>query len=136
MAIQAELGDVIEKLTAHEATLTMELGNLSAQAKRVGDQLDQIQSALSALRDGKPMAKSSRAGDASRKRTATPTVVQEIATIVLRKHSLLPFDQLLAHVKSELLARGLSRVGVKPLLSDAIKKPAFTINPDETVSIN
>ena len=40
MTMQAELGNKIETLTAHEATLTMELGNLSTQAKRVGEQLD------------------------------------------------------------------------------------------------
>lgn len=135
MAVQAELGDIIEKLTAHESTLTMELGNLSAQAKRVEEQLDQIQSALSALRDGKPVAKTSRPGNASKRRAATPAVIQEVATIVLSKHGSLPFDQLLGHVKSELLARGLSRVGAKSLLGDAIKKPVFMINPDETVSI-
>ncbi|GAA4469501.1 hypothetical protein [Novipirellula rosea] len=134
MAAQAELSDIIEKLTAHEVSLTMELDNLSAQSKRVGKQLDQIQSALSALRDGKTKVKSSRGVDATKKRTATPIVIQEIATIVLGKHDSLPFDQLLGHAKSELLARGLSRVGAKSMLSDAIKNPAFKINPDETVS--
>ncbi len=135
MAVNAELGDVIETLTAHEAALTMELGSLSAQAKRVGERLDQIQCALSSLRDGKATAKTSRTGNTSKRSTATPTAIQEIAAIVLSNHNSLPFDQLLGHVKSELLARGLSRVGVKSLLRDAIKKPAFTIHPDETISM-
>lgn len=138
MTMQAELGDIIETLTAHEATLTMELGELSTHAKRVGEQLDQIQSALSALRDGKPSGKHPlRNGGAPRKkRTATPAVIQEIVTIVLGKHDQLVFDQLLDQVKSELLARGLSRVGVKSLLAETIKMPVFTVNPDQTVSIN
>jgi len=38
-------------------------------------------------------------------------------------------------VKSEMLARGLSRVGAKSSLADAITKPPFAINPDQTVSV-
>tara|TARA_R110002073_G_scaffold328728_4_gene510357 strand:+ start:2629 stop:3033 length:405 start_codon:yes stop_codon:yes gene_type:complete len=134
MTMQAELGNKIETLTAHEATLTMELGNLSTQAKRVGEQLDQIQSALSSLRDGKSSGKHPlrNGGPVQKKRTTTPAIIQEIVTIALGKQDRLLFDQ----VKSELLARGLSRVGVKSLLADAIRKPAFTVNSDQTVSVN
>ena len=135
MAASVELSEIIDNLTAHEASLTMELNDLSAKTKRVGERLKQIQSALSALRDGRPNAKPTRVGDpAQKKRRATPTIIQETATTVLSKHDRLPFEQLLNHVKSELLAHRLSRVGAKSLLADAIKKPAFTINPDQTIS--
>lgn len=136
MPVQTELNDIIENLAVHEANLTLELGDLSAQAKRVGNRLDQIQSALAALRDGKPNAKPTRGGDAAqRKRRASTSLVQELATAVLTKNECLSFDQLLDGVKSAMLARGLSRVGAKALLSEAIATPAFTINPDETVSV-
>ncbi len=135
MAVQTELGDINENLTVHEANLTLELGDLSAQAKRVGERLDQIQSALAALRDEKPNQNSTRGGDAvQKKRRASPSIVQELATVVLAKRDRLHFDQLLESVKSEMLARGLSRVGAKSLLAEAITKPPFTINPDQTVS--
>ncbi len=62
MPVQTEISDIIGSLAAHEASLTLELGDLSAQAKQVGDRLDQIQSALAALRSEKPNAKSTRAG--------------------------------------------------------------------------
>lgn len=136
MPVQKELTDIIENLVAHEAALTLELGNLSAQAKRVGEKLDQIQSALAALRNGKPNAKAVRGGGvAQKKRRASPAVVHELALISLREHESLPFDELLDGVKSALLARGLSRVGAKPLLTEEIAKPPFKINPDQTVSV-
>jgi hypothetical protein len=135
MAVQTELGDIIEKLAAHEAALTSELGEVAAQAKQLSERLAQIQSALAALRHRKPIAKSTRGGDtANKKKGATPTIVQELAIIVLGKNDCLPFDQVLAGVKSETLARGLSRVGAKSSRADAITKPAFTINPYQTVS--
>jgi len=122
-------------LAVHEANLTLKLGDLSSQAKRVGDRLDQIQLALAALRDGKLNAKSTRGGDATQKtRRASPTLVQELAMVVLTKKDCLSFDQLLDGVKSEMLARGLSRVGAKSLLAEVIAKPPFTMNPDQTVS--
>jgi hypothetical protein len=136
MAVQTEFGDIIEKLAVHEATLTSELDEVATQAKQLGERLAQIQSALAALRDTEPNAKSKRGGDtAKKKKGATPTIVQELAIIVLGKNECLPFEQLLAGVKSEMLARGLSRVGAKSSLADAITKPAFTINPDHTVSV-
>ena len=136
MAVQTELGDIIEQLAVHEAALTVELGEVSAQAKQLVGRLDQIQSALAALRDGKPNAKSTRGGETAKKtKGATPTIVQELAIIVLGKNDRLPFGQLLGGVKSEMLARSLSRVGAKSSLADAITKPPFTINPDQTVSV-
>lgn len=135
MAVQTQFSDIIEKLADHETALTAELGEVSAQVKQLMDRLDQVQSALAALRDGRPNAKSTRSGDTVKsKKGATPTIVQELAIIVLSKNNCLPFDQLLAGVKSEMLSRGLSRVGAKSSLAEAITKPAFTINPDQTVS--
>lgn len=135
MPIQAELGDIIENLTAHEVALTMQLGNMSAQAKQLNDQLDQIQSALTALRGGKLNGKPpARNGDASLKRKATPAVIQEIVTNLVAKHDRMPPDELLGQVKSELLARGLSRVGAKSMLADAIKRLRPSIDAKQSPS--
>jgi len=46
----------------------------------------------------------------------------------------LAFDQLLRGVKSQMLARGLSRVGAKALLAALITKSPFTVNPDQAIS--
>lgn len=135
MPIQAELGDIIENLTAHEVALTMQLGNMSAQAKQLNDQLDQIQSALTALRGGKLSGKPpARNGDASLKRKATPAVIQDIVTNLVAKHDRMPPDELLGQVKSELLARGLSRVGAKSMFADAIKRLRPSIDAKQSPS--
>jgi hypothetical protein len=68
------------------------------------------------------------------KRKATPTVIQEIVTNILAKDDRMPPEQMLGRVKSELLARGLSRVGAKSLLAEAIKKLDLTMNSDQTLS--
>lgn len=136
MATKVELTDVIDKLTSHESVLSQELSELAAESKQVGAQLEQIQTALAALRNSKPTTKTDRLGSAARKkRMASHAVIEEVAISVLHKHVTLPFDQLLAHVKSELLARSLSRVAAKSLLAEAIKNAPFFVHPDGTVSI-
>lgn len=136
MAIQVELTDVIDKLTAHEAVLSQELAELSAKSLQVSNQLDQIQTALAALRNSKPPNKADRQGSgAPKKRTASHALIQEIAATLLRKHGSLSFDQLLGHVKSELLARSMSRVATKSLLDETIKNSPFCIHADQTISI-
>jgi len=135
MAVPTELGDIIENLAVHEASLTLELNDLSAQAKRVGERLNQIQSALAALRDDRPKSTATSGSPATRtKPRANPTLVQELALAALGKNDHLSFDQLLRGVKSQMLARGLSRVGAKALLATLITKPPFTVNPDQTIT--
>jgi len=136
MAIQVELTDVIDKLTAHESVLSQELAELSAKSQQVSSQLDQIQTALAALRNSKPPTKTDRQGSgAQKKRTAGHAVIQEVTATQLRKHGSLSFEQLLGHVKSELLARSLSRVGAKSLLAEAVKNAPFCVHADQTISI-
>ena len=136
MAIQVELTDVIDKLMAHEAVLSQELSELSAKSQQVSTQLDQIQAALAALRNSKPPNKADRQGSGARKKkTANHAVIQEVTASQLRKHGSLTFDKLLGHIKSELLARSLSRVGAKSLLAETIKNAPFCIHADQTISI-
>lgn len=116
--------------------LSQKLSVLAAQSKQVTSQLEQIQTALAALRNSKPATKADRQGRVvGKKRTASHAVIQEVAATLLRKHGSQPFDQLLGHVKSELLARSLSRIASKSLLAEAIKNAPFCVDSEGNISV-
>jgi predicted nuclease with TOPRIM domain len=122
--MEQDLINIINELTSHESHLKAELAQLTSKAKEIADRLSQIQTAKAALggtgRTG--LGKHAKANSKKDHRVPTQSEIEEIISTILREKKSVPVADLLHQVKSQLLANGQSRVGLKSLFAKAVTK--------------
>jgi hypothetical protein len=132
--VEQELTKIIEDLSSHERLLESELEDLSARANAITTRLTQIQSAITALR-GTNHGKQLRNGGKRKGRTPSQSEIEEIICKILREKKSVLIHELLQQVKSQLLANGKSRTGLKLLFIKAIANSTFKVDQSQQVTI-
>ena len=132
--MENELTKIIEDLSSHERLLESELEELSARAKAITTRLTKIQSAITALR-GTTQGKQKRIDEKPKGRIPTQSEIEEIIYKILREKKGVLTHELLQQVKSQLLANGKSRTGLKSLFIKAIANNKFKVDQSQQVTI-
>jgi DNA repair exonuclease SbcCD ATPase subunit len=132
--VENELTKIIEDLSSHERLLESELEELSARAKAITTRLTKIQSAITALR-GTTQGKQKRIDEKPKGRIPTQSEIEEIIYKILREKKGVLTHELLQQVKSQLLANGKSRTGLKSLFIKAIANNKFKVDQSQQVTI-
>lgn len=130
--MENELTKIIEDLSSHERLLKSELEDLSARAKAITTRLTKIQSAITALR-GTTQGKQKRIDEKPKGRTPTQSEIEEIIYKILREKKSVSTHELMQHVKSQLLAKGQSRTGLKSIFLKAVANNKFKVDPSNQV---
>lgn len=129
-----DLTAVLDQLSAHEAKLALELDELSSKAKKVHDKLTQVRTALAAL-NGVPIEHTSYNNKKQKKNPANLAAIEGMIRELIADKKSVSIDSLFDSVKSGILARGLSRIGLKRVFNKALTHPTFAIDLNREVSL-
>ncbi len=132
--MEPELNKIIDDLSSHKELLESEFEDLSAQAKAITARLTKIQSAIIALR-GTSQGKQLRIDVKPKGRIPTQPEIEEIICKILREKKSVSTHELMQHVKSQLLANGKSRTGLKSLFLKAIANNKFKVDQSHQVTL-
>lgn len=132
--MEQDLTKIIQELSIHETQLKSELDQLTTRAKLITGRLTQIQSAMAALRSSSHL-KQIKMDDRQNRKAPTQSEIEEIMLKILREKKSVPIVDLMHHVKSQLLANGQSRLGLKSILAKALSSPKFKADQSQNVSI-
>jgi hypothetical protein len=132
--VAQELNNIIDDLSSHEELLESELEELSARTEAITARLTQIQSAITALR-GTNHGNQLRNGVKRKGKTPSQSEIEEIICKILREKKSVLTHELLQQVKSQLLANGKSRTGLKLLFIKAIANSTFKVDQSQQVTI-
>ena len=89
---------------------------------------------MSALR-GTGQAKQFKLEDKQNRNAPTQAAIEEILLKILREKKSVPIIDLMQHVKSQLLANGQSRLGLKSIFAKALSSPKFKSDQSQNVSV-
>ena len=132
--MEHDLSKVINELSSHESQLKAELDELTSRTKAISGRLTQIRSAMSALR-GTGQAKQFKLEDKQNRKAPTQAEIEEIIFKILREKRSVPIVDLMQQVKSQLLAKGQSRLGFKSTFANALSSPKFKSDQSQNVSL-
>lgn len=132
--MEQDLTKIIHELSSHESQLKGELDQLTTRTKVITGRLTQIQSAMAALR-GTGQAKQIKMDDKQNRKAPAQTEIEEIILKILRDKKSVPIVDLLQQVKSQLLANGQSRVGLKSIFAKALSTPKFKSDQSQNLSV-
>jgi Na+-translocating ferredoxin:NAD+ oxidoreductase RNF subunit RnfB len=133
--MEHDFSKIIQELSSHETQLKVELDQLTSRTKILADRLAQIQCAKSSLGGPRQTTKQSKKQDKQNRKAPGPTAVEEIITKILREKNSVPVADLMQQVKSNLLANGQSRIGLKSLFTKALTSPKFKTDQSQNVTI-
>lgn len=128
-----DLTKIIHELAEHETQLKSEQEQIAAKLKAISGRLTQIQSAMSALRGSSPF-KPIKTSDSKNRIAPTQSAIEEIISRILREKKSVPQVELLQQVKSQLLANGQSRTGLKSTFAKALSSVKFKTDQSQNVS--
>ena len=132
--MEQDLTKIIHDLSSHESQLKAELDQLTTRTKVITGRLTQIQSAMAALR-GTGQAKKIKMEDKQNRNAPTQAAIEEILLKILREKKSVPIIDLMQHVKSQLLANGQSRLGLKSIFAETLSSPKFKSDQSQNVSL-
>ena len=132
--MEQDLTKIIHDLSVHETQLKSELDQLTTRTKVITGRLTQIQSAMAALR-GTGQAKQDKIDDKQNRKAPTQAEIEDILLKILREKKSVPIIDLMQHVKSQLLANGQSRLGLKSIFAKALSSPKFKSDQSQNVSL-
>ena len=130
--MEHDLAKIIQELSSHETQLKAELEELTTKTKAITGRLTQIQSAMSALRNTSQVKQNKLANMQNRK-TPDQASIEEIILKILREKRSVPIVDLMQQVKSQLLAKGQSRLGFKSTFANALSSPKFKSDQSQNV---
>jgi hypothetical protein len=128
------LDSIVSELTSHESQLKSELNALTIETNKISDRLKQIQSALAALR-GASTSKLTKNIALPKRKPASPESVADTIAKILQEQKSVPVSELLQHVRSQLLATGHTRTGLKPLFSKVLSSSKFKIDQAQNATL-
>ena len=131
--MEHELTKIIQELSSHESQLAGELEELSDRMKKVSELLNQIVSAMNALQ-GSTQTKLGKKSESPSRVAPSQIDIEEIISKILREKKSVPSADLIQQVKSQLLANGQSRLGLKSLFAKAVSSKKFKIDSSQNVS--
>ena len=132
--MEHDLNKIIHDLSSHEAQLKAELNKLTNRSKAISGRLTQIQSAMAALR-GTSQVKQFKMDDKQNRKAPAQAAIEEIILKILRDKKSVPIVDLMQQVKSQLLANGQSRVGLKSLFTKALASAKFKTDQSQNVTL-
>ena len=132
--MEHDLSKIIQELSSHESQLKAELDELTSRTKAITGRLTQIQSAMSALRNTSQVKQNKLAYMQNRK-APDQASIEEIILKILREKRSVPIVDLMQQVKSQLLAKGQSRLGFKSTFANALSSPKFKSDQSQNVSL-
>ena len=130
--MEHDLAKIIQELSSHETQLKAELEDLITKTKAITGRLTQIQSAMSALRNTSQVKQNKLANMQNRK-APDQASIEEIIFKILREKRSVPIVDLMQQVKSQLLAKGQSRLGFKSTFANALSSPKFKSDQSQNV---
>ncbi len=133
--MEHDFSKIIQELSSHEIQLQAELEQLTSKTKVIADRLAQIQSAKSSLGGPRQTTKQSKKQDKQNRKAPGPTAIEEIITKILREKNSVPVADLMQQVKSNLLANGQSRIGLKSLFTKALTSSKFKTDANQNVAL-
>jgi len=101
--------------------------------KKVSERLNQIVSAKNALQ-GSIQTKIGKKSESPSRVAPSQIAIKEIILKILREKRSVPTADLLQQVKSQLLANGQSRLGLKSLFANAVSSLKFKVDSSQNVS--
>lgn len=134
--MEHDFSKIIQELSSHESQLKAELDQLTSRTKVIAERLAKIQSAKSSLGGSRPATKQSKKHDKPNRKAPGQTVIEEVITKILREKNCVPMADLMQQVKSNLLANGQSRIGLKSLFAKAIASPKFKTDANQNMTIS
>ena len=132
--MEHDLNKIIHDLSSHEAQLKAELNELTNRSKAISGRLTQIQSAMAALR-GTSQVKQFKMDDKQNRKAPAQAAIEEIILKILRDKKSVPIVDLMQQVKSQLLANGQSRVGLKSLFTKALASAKFKTDQSQNMTL-
>ena len=132
--MEHDLAKIIQELSSHETQLKAELEELITKTKAITGRLTQIQSAMSALRNTSQVKQNKLANMQNRK-TPDQASIEEIILKILREKKSVPMPDLMRRVKSQLIANGQSRIGLKSLFTKALASAKFKTDQSQNVTL-
>ena len=132
--MEQDLTKIINELTSHESHLKDELDELTSRTKAISGRLTQIQSAMAALR-GTSQVKQLKMDDKQNRKAPAQAAIEEIILKILREKKSVPIVDLMQQVKSQLLANGQSRLGLKSIFANALSSPKFKTDQSQNASL-
>jgi hypothetical protein len=118
---------IINELTGQEQVLQKQHMELASQLSALSSQLTQIRDAIKAL-SGVNGKTQTLKPVTTRKQTPTDKDVVGLLTNLLRDRGSMPITELEDAARSQLLAKGFSRVGLKQRVSKAIRGTPFFVD--------
>ena len=132
--MEHDLAKIIQELSSHETQLKAELEALITKTKAITGRLTQIQSAMSALRNTSQV-KQNKLANMQNGKAPNQASIEEIIFKILRDKRSVPIVDLMQQVKSQLLANGQSRVGLKSLFTKALASAKFKTDQSQNVTL-
>ena len=132
--MEQDLTKIINELTSHESHLKAELDELTTRTKAISARLTQIQSAMAALR-GTSQVKPIKLVDKQNRKAPDQAAIEEIILKILRDKKSVPIVDVMQQVKSQLLANGQSRCGLKSIFAKALSSSKFKSDQSQNVSL-
>ena len=84
---------------------------------------------------GTGQVKQIKMDDKQNRKAPAQAEIEEIILKILRDKKSLPIVDLMQHVKSQLLANGQSRLGLKSIFGKALSSPKFKSDQSQNVSL-
>ena len=132
--MEQDLTKIIHELSVHETQLKTELDQLTTKTKAITSRLTQIQSAMVALR-GTSQVKQIKLADKKNRKAPDQASIEEIILEILREKKSVPIADLMEHVKSQLLANGQSRLGLKSIFAKILATTKFKTDHSQNVTL-
>ncbi len=132
--MEPDFAKIILELTSHEASLQVELDESNKKLAVLTERLNQVQSALSALR-GKLLIMQPMAKAKATRPTPTQISIDELVTKIVREKKAIQVPALLKLVKSHLLSQSQSRIGLKATLLKVLANNKFATDQNQNVTI-
>lgn len=130
--MENDLTKIIQELSFHESQLKAELDELTSRLNTIADRLTQIQTAKTAL-GGTRQAKHRKKEDKQNRKAPGQSALEVIIEKILREKKAVPVTDLMQQVKSQLLANGQSRIGLKSLFAKALTSSKFKTDANQNV---
>jgi predicted nuclease with TOPRIM domain len=132
--MENDITKIIQELSFHESQLKAELDQLTSRLNTIADRLTQIQTAKTAL-GGTHQAKHRKKEDKQNRKAPGQSALEVIIEKILREKNRVPVTDLMQQVKSQLLANGQSRIGLKSLFEKAISSPKFKTDVNQNIAL-
>ena len=132
--MEQDLTKIIHDLSSHESQLKAELDQLTTRTKVITGRLTQIQSAMAALR-GTGQVKQIKMDDKQNRKAPAQAAIEEIILKILRDKKSVAIVDLMQQVKSQLLANGQSRIGLKSLFTKALASAKFKTDQSQNMTL-